>query len=179
MQFQPLGLPGAWIVELEPVEDERGSFARNFCAREFAARGLVAGYVQHSRSFNRIAGCVRGMHLQKPPHGEAKLVSCIAGAIFDVCLDLRPASPSYLQWRGVELSAANRRQLYIPEGCAHGFQSLTDAAEVQYLISAEHEPSAAAGYRPEDPAFAITWPLPITMMSAKDRTWPDFVDSRS
>lgn len=174
MRFTPLEIKGAFIVDLEPIADERGSFARSFCAREFGELGLATQFPQHSRSQNAVKGTLRGMHWQSAPHEEAKLVSCVRGAIFDVCLDLRRDSTTYLQWRGVELSADNRRQLYIPAGCAHGFQTLTDDAEINYLISAYYTPGAGAGARFDDPAFAIAWPLPVSAMSDKDRGWPDW-----
>jgi dTDP-4-dehydrorhamnose 3,5-epimerase len=175
MRFTPREKPGAFIVDLEPIADERGSFARSFSVQEFAAHGLATAYPQHSRSQNRVKGTLRGMHWQVAPHEEAKLVSCVRGAIFDVCLDLRRDSATYLQWRGVELSAENRRQLYIPPGCAHGFQTLTDDAEVNYLISAEYAPDAARGARHDDLAFGIAWPLAPSAMSEKDRAWPTWV----
>lgn len=174
MRFQPVGIDGAWLVELEPIGDSRGSFARTFCAQEFAAHGLVVDFRQHSVSSNSEKGTLRGMHFQSAPHAEAKLVSCRQGAIFDVCLDLRRDSPTFLQWRGYELNAQNGRQLYIPKGCAHGFQTLTHDAEVTYRISDDYEPSASGGVRFDDPAFGIVWPLPVTVMSDKDRAWADF-----
>ncbi len=175
MRFTPLEITGAFIVDLDPISDTRGSFARSFCAREFAEHGLASMFPQHSRSQNKVKGTLRGMHWQTAPHEEAKLVGCVRGAIFDVCLDLRRGSSSYLQWRGVELSAENRRQLYIPQGCAHGFQTLTDDAEVNYLISAEYAPESARGARFDDPAFGIKWPLPVTAISDKDRDCADYV----
>lgn len=174
MRFVPLEIDGAWLVELEPISDERGSFARTFCAREFGAHGLATSYVQHSRSYNRTKGTVRGMHYQKPPHQEAKLVSCSRGAIFDICLDLRPQSRTFGRWIGHELSAENGRQFYIPEGCAHGFQTLSDDAEISYLISQYYAPEASAGVRWDDPRFGITLPLPVSTISAKDAAWADF-----
>ena len=175
MRFTPLEITGAFVIDLEPVADARGAFARSFCARAFADHGLASVFPQHSRSYNTVKGTLRGLHWQEPPHQEAKLVGCPRGAIFDLCLDLRRNSPTYLQWRGVELSAENRRQLYIPEGCAHGFQTLTDDAEVNYLISNEYAPQAARGARYDDPAFAIQWPAPVSMISDKDAGWPDWV----
>ncbi len=174
MRFSPLTIIGAWLIELEPQSDVRGSFARTFCAREFAGQGLATDYPQHSRSRNFAKGTLRGMHYQRPPLAEAKLVSCTHGAIHDVCLDLRQDSPTFLQWQGFDLSADNGRQLYIPEGCAHGFQALTDDSEVTYRISAFYDPSASAGVRYNDPRFAIRWPLPVSSISDRDRDWPDF-----
>ncbi len=174
MRFTPLEIEGAWLVELEPVGDARGSFARTFCAEEFGRHGLVSAFRQHSVSRNSTKGTLRGMHFQAAPHEEAKLVSCRRGAIFDVCLDLRSASPTYLKWCGFELNAENGRQLYLPRGCAHGFQTLSDDAEVTYRISDDYAPASAGGYRHNDPAFAIAWPLAPTVMSEKDKGWPDF-----
>jgi dTDP-4-dehydrorhamnose 3,5-epimerase len=174
MRFTPLDISGAWLIDIEPIADERGSFARSFCAREFADHGIASEFPQHSLSYNIRKGTVRGMHFQKAPHEEGKLVGCISGAIFDVCLDLRPGSPTYLRWYGAELSAGNRRQLYVPPGCAHGFQTLTDDAEVNYRISTFYAPEASAGVRYNDPRFGIEWPLPITLMSDRDRNLPDF-----
>ncbi|MBI1360384.1 MAG: dTDP-4-dehydrorhamnose 3,5-epimerase [Alphaproteobacteria bacterium] len=174
MRFTPLDIKGAWLIDIEPIADERGSFARTVCAREFAQHGMATNYPQHSISHNLKKGTLRGMHFQTAPHAEAKLVGCIRGAIFDVCLDLRPDSPSFLRWQGFELSAENQRQLYIPEGCAHGFQALSDDALVNYRISEFYAPDASVGYRYNDPKFAISWPLPVTMISDRDRDLPDF-----
>lgn len=146
--------------------------------REFAAHGLKTTFVQHSVSFSALRGTVRGMHFQTPPHGEAKLVECVKGAIWDVIIDLRRQSPTFGCWKGVELNAENRRQLYIPEEFAHGFITLCDNTEVRYLISAFYEPSAANGFRHDDPAFAIPWPLPVAAISDRDRNWPDFTDGQ-
>lgn len=177
MRFIETAVHGAWLIEPETHHDERGSFTRTFCAREFAGRGLETRFVQHSTSRSHRRGTVRGMHLQRPPHEEVKLVRCIAGAVYDVVLDLRPGSATFGRWQGFELAAANGRQLYIPAGCAHGFQTLEDVSEVGYLISAFHEPAAAAGVRHDDPRFAIAWPRPITVMSDRDRAWPDWTPS--
>ena len=174
MRFEPTKLSGAWLIELVPVRDQRGFFARTFCAQEYAAHGLETRFVQHSLSCSAARGTLRGMHFQRAPHGEVKVISCQKGEIWDVIIDLRPESPTYRQWQGFELSAANRRQLYVPEGFAHGFQTLCDGTEVGYLISAFYAPLAADGVRYDDPAFAIDWPLPVTNLSEKDRTWPDF-----
>lgn len=174
MRFLTTALPGVWLIEPEPIRDDRGFFARTFCAREFAAEGLVADFVQHSTSFSGRKGTLRGMHVQRAPAAEVKLVRCLQGAIWDVAVDLRPESPTYRRWLGVELTAANRRQLYIPAGVAHGHQTLCDDAEVGYLISAFHAPDLAGGVRHDDPAFAIDWPLPVSVISPKDKAWPDF-----
>lgn len=174
MKFTESDIPGAWLIEPEPVRDSRGAFARVFCEKEFAAHGLEIRYPQHSVSHNVTRGTLRGLHYQEAPHAEIKVVSCIRGAIFDVCVDLRPDSPTFRQWRGVELSAENRRLFYMPVGCAHGFQTLTDDAEAHYLISEFYAPEAARGVRYDDPAFAVDWPLPVGVISDKDRSWPDF-----
>lgn len=174
MRFRPTGLAGVRLIELEPASDERGFFARTFCVQEFAAQGLETGFVQHSISHTERAGSVRGMHFQKKPHEEVKLLRCIRGAIHDVLIDLRPDSPTYRRWEAYELTAENRRQLYVPAGLAHGFQTLLPDTEVAYLISAFYAPAAAAGIRHDDPAFAIAWPLPVADISPKDRAWPDW-----
>jgi dTDP-4-dehydrorhamnose 3,5-epimerase len=178
VRFLETDLDGARLIDPEPAHDERGFFSRTFCAREFAAQGLETIFVQHSLSSSSRRGTLRGMHFQRPPHGEVKLVECARGAIWDVIIDLRPASPSFGRWQAFELNDENRRQLYIPKGFAHGFQSLSDAAEVRYLISEFYEPSAASGVRHDDPAFAIPWPLPVTAISPKDKDWPDYVSMR-
>jgi dTDP-4-dehydrorhamnose 3,5-epimerase len=176
MRFHETQLCGAWLIEPEPACDHRGSFARTFCAREFADRGLTTFFVQNSTSRSVARGTLRGMHFQRAPYGEVKVVSCLKGAIFDVIVDLRLDSPSYCRWQGFELTAANRRQLYVPEGFAHGFQTLCDDSEVGYLISAFYAPAAASGVRYDDPAFAIDWPLPVSQISEKDRAWPGLLD---
>ena len=174
MLFRSTGLAGVRLIDLEPARDERGLFARTFCTRELAAQGLETGFVQHSISVTERAGSVRGMHFQKSPHEEVKLLRCIRGAIHDVLIDIRPDSPTYGRWEAYELTAENRRQLYVPAGLAHGFQTLLPDTEVAYLISAFYAPAAAAGIRHDDPAFAIAWPLPVADISPKDRTWPDW-----
>lgn len=174
MRFIPTPIEGAWLIEPEPHADERGSFARTFCAREFTAHGLMTEFPQHSQSVNRAKHTLRGMHFQRPPHAETKLVSCVRGAIYDVCVDLRPDSPSFRRWHGAELSADTGRQFYIPMGCAHGFLTLSEAACVNYLISAFFAPEAAAGVRFDDPAFAIAWPALPAVISDKDLAWPAF-----
>ena len=172
MRFLPTQLAGAFIVETEPHEDSRGCFARTFCAREFSEQGLTSSFVQSSISFNRLRGTLRGLHYQLPPAGEVKLVRCTAGALYDVIVDLRPGSPTYLQHVGVELTARNRRSLYIPEMCAHGLQTLEDETEVLYQISAYHTPDKATGIRYDDAKLRITWPLPVSVIAEKDRNWP-------
>ena len=174
MIFNEAGLPGAYIIEPEPAEDQRGYFARTFCRREFAARGLNSDVAQCSVSFNVRKGTLRGMHYQAEPHGEVKLVHCVRGAIYDVIIDLRPGSESYCRWVGVELSALNGRQLYVPEGFAHGFVTLEDDTLVCYRMSAFYAPEYARGVRWNDPAFAIKWPLSDPIISDKDRLLPDY-----
>jgi dTDP-4-dehydrorhamnose 3,5-epimerase len=176
MHFMETDLTGAWLIKTVPLCDSRGYFTRTFCTQEFAKRRLVGIFVQHSMSYSRTRGTLRGMHYQTPPHDEAKLVSCSRGAIWDVIIDLQPASPTYRRSQAFQLADGDFRQLYIPAGFAHGFQSLCDDTEVSYLISAFHEPAAAAGYRHNDPAFGIDWPLPVTAISDRDKAWPDFID---
>jgi dTDP-4-dehydrorhamnose 3,5-epimerase len=144
------------------------------CSSDFPANGLVADFVQTSQSYNRKRGTLRGMHFQHPPHAEIKLVRCVQGAIFDVIVDLRPDSPTYLRWEGFELSLANGRALYVPEGFAHGFITLTNDTFVHYQISHPHTPEAAGGIRYDDPALAIAWPEPVTVISERDQAWPAF-----
>lgn len=174
MIFRPCRLAGAFLIEPERSEDERGFFARTFCRQEFTARGLNPDVVQCNTSFNRARGTLRGMHFQRPPGAEAKLVRCTNGAIYDVMLDLRPESPSYCEWQGFELTARNRSMLYIPERFAHGFQTLEDESEVLYQMSEPFAPELAAGVRFDDPAFGIRWPVPDPIVSDKDRGFPDF-----
>jgi dTDP-4-dehydrorhamnose 3,5-epimerase len=176
MRFDQTNLRDAWLIEPVPACDDRGFFARTFCAQEYANHGLTTRFVQHNTSYSAAMGTLRGMHFQRAPHSEVKVVSCIAGRIWDVIIDLRPWSPTYRCWQGFELTVQNRRQLYVPEGFAHGFQTLCDDTEVGYLISAFYAPEAAAGVRFDDPAFAIEWPRPVTVISERDRTWPQFVD---
>jgi dTDP-4-dehydrorhamnose 3,5-epimerase len=174
VQFRQTNLADVRLIELEPAVDERGFFARTFCEREFAEQGLQTRFVQHSISSTTRTGSVRGMHFQRPPHEEVKLIRCIAGAVHDVLIDLRAGSPTYLKWEAYALTAQNRRQLYVPAGFAHGFQTLAPDSVVAYLISAFYAPEASAGFRHDDPAFAIPWPLPVADISAKDLGWPDF-----
>ena len=174
MQFRETSLSGAWLVEPEPVADERGFFERTFCISEFRGRGLESGFVQHSVSSSVRRGTLRGMHFQRRPHTEVKVVTCLKGAIWDVIIDLRSDSPTFRQWQGFELSEDNRQQLYIPEGFAHGMQTLRNGTRVGYLISAPFAASAADGVRYDDPAFLIDWPLPVTSISAKDQNWQTF-----
>ena len=172
MEFNRTRLADAMVIDMHRHADLRGFFARTFCARGFAEAGLATGFVQDSQSYNRARGTLRGMHFQVAPHREVKLVRCIAGAIFDVIIDLRADSPSYLEWEGFELSAENGRTLYVPEGFAHGFQTLADDTHVLYAISHPYVPEASAGVRHDDPAFGIAWPLPVAAISDKDAAWP-------
>jgi dTDP-4-dehydrorhamnose 3,5-epimerase len=175
MKFVPLGLAGAYVIELEPLRDERGFFARTWCRDELAAHGLNPVIAQCSTSHNDRAGTLRGLHFQRAPHAEAKLVRCTRGAIFDVIVDLRPGSPTHASWFGAELTEERGNAMYVPEGFAHGFQTLTDSADVLYMISERYAPAAAGGVRWDDPAFGIDWPEAAERtISERDRTWPDF-----
>jgi dTDP-4-dehydrorhamnose 3,5-epimerase len=176
MKFIPLPLEGAFIIEPEPVTDERGFFARTFCRREFTAHGLKPDLEQCSISFNLLKNTLRGMHYQTEPHQEAKLVRCTMGSIFDVIIDLRPDSATYRQWTSVELSALNRKSVYIPEGFAHGFFTQADNCEVLYQMSEIFHPESVAGVRWNDPAFSISWPGDVSIMSDRDRDYPDYGD---
>ena len=175
MQFHPTMLCDVWIVHLEPARDSRGFFARTFCVDEFAAHGLETSYPQHSISFSVGKGTLRGMHYQREPHSEVKLVRCVKGAIWDVIIDIRPDSLTYRKWQGFELSSMSGHQLYIPKGFAHGFQTLSNDVEVNYLISKPYAPQSANGIRYDDPVFGIKWPLAVTEISEKDLHWPNFV----
>ena len=179
MIFIPTPLHGVLLIEPELRSDERGAFARTWCQRDFEVRGLSTRLAQCSVSFNVRRATLRGLHFQAEPHAEAKLVRVTRGAIYDVALDLRPASSTYLQWFAAELSAENRHMLYIPEGCAHGFQTLTDDAEVFYQISEFYEPNAGRGVRWNDPVFGIHWPLGNPILSDRDRNYPDYEPVRS
>jgi dTDP-4-dehydrorhamnose 3,5-epimerase len=172
--FEPSPIGGAFVIETEPVVDDRGFFARTFCSDEFRRHGLDPCVAQCAISFNARRGTVRGMHLQAPPHAEAKLVRCTRGAIHDVILDLRRGSPTFGRWWGVDMTPAAGRLLYAPEGVAHGFQTLEPDTEVSYQMSRAYVPEAATGVRWDDPAFGISWPLEVTSISARDRERPDF-----
>ena len=173
MKFSKTRLADAVLVELDRHVDERGFFARVYCAAEFAAAGLVTQYVQANHSHNVAKGTLRGMHFQRAPHAEVKLVRCVRGAIWDVIVDLRPGSPSYGRWQGFELTAENGRMLYVPAGFAHGLQTLRDDTDVTYQVSRPYAPGAEGGLRWDDPALAIAWPLPVAVISPKDAAWPD------
>ena len=173
MQFHPLEIPGLWRIEPERLEDERGLFSRLFCGETFRARGLCADYPQWSTSFNARRGTLRGLHFQASPHGEIKLVACTRGAVFDVVVDVRAQSPTRGKWVAIELSSEDRSMLYVPEGLAHGFQTLTDSAEVLYHISQPYHPEASRGVRWDDPDLAIDWPpFGERVISERDRALP-------
>ena len=174
MIFTETKLKGVFLVEPERMEDERGFFARTWCQRELEARGLNAHLAQCSISFNARKGTLRGMHYQAAPYGETKLVRCTMGAVYDVVLDLRAGSETFGQWVAMELTPHNRRQVYIPEGLGHGFQTLSDDTEVFYQMAEFHHPEFARGVRWDDPTFVISWPLASPILSVRDRTYPDF-----
>jgi dTDP-4-dehydrorhamnose 3,5-epimerase len=175
MIFTETRLKDAFIIEIEKREDERGFFARAWCKKEFEAHGLHLDLVQANLVFSNRRGTLRGMHYQVAPYGEAKLMRCIRGAIYDVIIDLRPESPTYKQWLGVELTADNHKMLYVPEYCAHGYQTLVDNTETFYPVSQFYSPGFERGMRWNDPAFGIEWPLNIQVISDKDANWPDCV----
>ena len=172
MRFEPTGLAGAYLIHLEPRADERGLFARAFCAQEFGAHGLETSYLQANISTNAHAGTVRGLHFQRQPHAEVKLVRCVKGAVYDVIVDMREGSPTYRRWFGAELSDANGLAMYAPKGFAHGYQALCDGAAVFYLVSAFYAPQAEGGLRYDDPKLAIAWPRAAADISEKDARWP-------
>jgi dTDP-4-dehydrorhamnose 3,5-epimerase len=174
VRFLPAGLSGVFRVELDRLQDERGYFARSWCVREAEAHGLNPRLVQCNISFNRRLGTLRGMHFQSAPRQEAKLVRCTRGLIADVIVDLRPQSPTYKKWEAFELSEQNGTALYVPEGFAHGFQTLADDTEVHYQMSEFHSEELVGGVRWNDPAFGIVWPLPNPILSPKDAAYPDF-----
>lgn len=172
MKFTTMKLKDAYLIELDPIEDERGFFARSFCREEFAAQGIEMQVVQCNISYNKVKGTLRGMHYQKEPFQEAKLISCISGSVYDVLIDLRPESPSYLKWEAVALSAGNHQMLYIPKGFAHGFMTLENRTEVFYQMSEFYHPECAAGIRWNDPQINIQWPYqePV-IISKKDQEY--------
>ena len=175
MKFIDTPLPGAYLVEPEAVVDERGFFTRTWCVEEFRSRGLNSNLAQCSLSSNARRGTLRGMHYQSEPYPEAKLVRCCAGAIYDVALDLRSSSPTYLKWFAAELTATNHKMLYVPEGFAHGFQTLVDASEVFYQISQAYRGESARGVRWNDPRFGIEWPVQNPILSPRDRAFADYL----
>jgi len=173
MTFTRIQLEGAYIIGLEPFTDDRGWFARFFDKKEFGEKiGFARDWVQLNHSVSYARGTVRGMHFQHPPYREIKMVRCLAGAVYDVIIDLRQNSPTFLQWTGVELSSTNNRMLYIPEGFAHGFQTLEDNSALMYHHSEYYTPGAEGGFRYDDPIFSIGWPLPVTSLSARDAGHP-------
>ncbi len=171
MRFQETELAGVFVIDLEPIEDQRGFFARAWSPDDFVSRGLTPTIAQVNVAYNHRRGTLRGMHFQRPPHDEAKLVRCTRGAIHDVAVDLRPGSPTFRRSVAAELTMDNRRMLFIPEGLAHGYQTLTDDVEVAYQTSKPYAPDAATGVRYDDPALAIEWPLPVEVISENDRGW--------
>ncbi len=178
MIFNETKLPGAFIIEVKRLEDERGFFGRSFCRREFEERGLNPFVAQCNISFNRDAGTLRGMHYQATPHAEEKLVRCTRGALYDVIIDLRPESPTFKRWVSLELTEENCRMLYIPKGFAHGFQTLVDETEIFYQMSAFYHPDSSRGVRWNDPAFGVQWPeTDRVILSDRDRLWPDYTDT--
>lgn len=174
MKYTETPIGGLFLIDLEPVEDERGFFARTFCEEEFRRRGLESHFTQCSIAFSRRKGALRGMHYQRDPHAEVKLVRCTRGGVYDVAIDLRPDSPTLGQWFAAELTAMNRRMLYVPTGLAHGYQTLEDETEISYQMSAPYHPEAAAGVRWNDPAFGVSWPLDVTVIAQRDNSYPDF-----
>lgn len=174
MIFVRTKIEGVFVFELEPRRDDRGFFARQWCAEEFTRAGLNPAIAQINTARSTAAGTLRGMHFQLPPHAEAKLVRCTRGAVFDVAVDLRPDSPTFLQWFGTDLDEESGRMLYIPEGCAHGYQTLTPNTDLTYQASVPYAPKCAGGVRYNDPAFGIIWPQPVKVISQQDLTWPDF-----
>ncbi len=174
MRFTAAPIEGAYVIELEPKADERGFFARAWCRQELESQGLVGDVAQCNISFNQSRGTLRGLHYQLAPHEEVKFVRCTAGAIFDVMVDLRRGSPTFKRWFGVELTAENRKMAYVPKGCAHGYQTLAESTEVFYLTSASYSPEAERGIRWNDPAFRISWPLSVSVISKRDQSHPDF-----
>ena len=174
MLFTKTKIPGVTVIELEPRHDERGFFARQWCAEELARAGLDPRVTQINLARSTAAGTLRGVHYQMAPHAEVKLVRCTRGVVFDVALDLRPSSPTFRDWFGVELDAESGRMLYVPEGCAHGYLTLVPDCDLVYQASVTYAPKSARGVRFDDPAFAIAWPAPIRVISEQDRSWPSF-----
>jgi dTDP-4-dehydrorhamnose 3,5-epimerase len=172
VRFASTPLAGACLIHLEPRVDARGAFARAFCAEEFAGQGLKTRFVQSNISTNARAGTVRGLHFQRAPHAEVKLVRCVKGALFDVIVDMRGDSPTRGSWFGAELSDENGLMMYVPEGFAHGYQALSDGATALYMVSAPYAPQAEGGLRFDDPELAIAWPRPVSFVSEKDANWP-------
>lgn len=172
MIFNPTKLTGAFTIDVQPFQDSRGFFTRTFCEKEFAAHDLVQHFVQANHSGTHGRGVIRGMHFQHAPHYEVKLVKAVQGSIFDVIIDVRAGSPTFLQWFGAELTAENKKMMYVPAGFAHGFQSLTDYSEITYMVSAFYNKESEGGVKYNDVATGIEWPLPVTLVSEKDQAIP-------
>lgn len=179
MIFEATSIPGAFVVSLQRHEDERGFFARLWCEEEFTAAGIEVRMAQASMSHTRVVGTLRGMHFSRAPAREGKLVRCMRGRIFDVILDLRPASPSYLRYFSIELDDLRGRSLYVPPGVAHGFQTLEDYCDVLYMMTEAYRAELADGVRHDDPAFRIRWPRPVSLMAERDRQYPDYRPARA
>ena len=179
MNFTRTKIEGVFVIELEPRRDERGFFARQWCAEEFARAGLDTRIAQINTARSVVCGTLRGMHFQRAPHAEVKLVRCASGAVFDVALDLRAHSPTFRQWFGVELDSESGRMLYLPEGCAHGYLTLRPGTDLVYQSSVPYAPTSATGVRHDDPAFGIEWPQPVSVISRQDLDWPDFPSAAS
>lgn len=177
MKFAQVEIPGVWLIGQERRSDERGYFARVWCDEEFRAHGLNPVHVQVNTQFSPKAGTLRGMHFQRAPHAEVKVVRCLRGAVFDVAIDLRAGSPTYRKWFGTTLTPDGGDMLYVPEGCAHGYLTLADDTEVLYFTSRAYVPEAATGVRHDDASFGVRWPRSIDVISQADRTWPDFIPS--
>lgn len=175
MKFHKTTLQDVVLIEMTPFGDNRGWFGRSFCMKEFAENNLEVSYPQHNTGYSKKKGTVRGMHFQVDPHYEVKVVRALQGAVHDIIIDMRPHSSTYLKWEGFDLSFENGRQLYVPRGFAHGYQTLMDDTQVSYLCSAMYVPDSNGGYRHDDPAFGLKWPLPVSEISDKDKAWPDFV----
>jgi dTDP-4-dehydrorhamnose 3,5-epimerase len=176
MKFSETSLTGAYLVDIEPIEDARGFFARAWCQHEFEAHGLNSQLSQINLSLTTSAGTIRGLHFQREPHAEAKVVRCIFGSVFDVVVDVRPDSPNYLKWMAQNLTADNHRMLYVPEGFAHGYQTLEDDTKLLYSVSEFYSPGSEDGFRFDDPAIGIKWPLPVASITDKDASWPLVAD---
>ena len=172
MLFEKTDIDGLWLIKPEPISDNRGFFARTVCEKEFAAHGLPNSWVQQNIAFNHKKGTLRGLHYQEGNAAEIKVVRCTSGAIYDVAVDLRSESPTYRKWHGAELSAENHAMFYVPEGFAHGYITLTDKAEIHYLVSAFYKAGAEHGLRYDDPAIGVKWPIEPEIISAKDKSWP-------
>ena len=177
MRFGQGSIEGLWVIDLEPVNDHRGFFARTWCEREFSEHGLRAEWPQQNMQYSPHPGTMRGLHYQAPPHSEVKLVRCTRGAVFDVAIDLRRSSPTFGKWSGLELSASEHRAVWVPKGCAHGYLTLEPESEVFYLTSNEYVPSSVRGVRFDDPAFNVSWPRSIVHVPDDYHGWPDFTDA--